>query len=270
MLEIKYSEIPKGFTGFLFAPGNEKYEVVMLFAMVLPHLKPPMCIKEASDTFPDCTVIRWGPKGPKEMKLEIEKYARDFLTHNHDINKCDILVCWENDWAGCPMEVIELKNEIRKLPFPVVLKPNEYLYYSAKGNVESFFQAVDEKSTDKIREEQKKLYSYLNASPFLSVDHGSGKRNESYKIKASRYSLGYVQADGPVELYFLDSRYSKTPLPDQLREAYRREAEKILNIDTKGKPWKKVGKLGTSLSFDKLRQVLDWIAREIVPLTAPR
>ncbi len=263
MQDIKYSEIPKGFTGFIFAPGNEKYEVVMLFSMVLPHLKPPMCIKEASDKFPDCTVIRWDAKGPKEMKVEIEKNARDFLDHNHDIKRCDILVCWENDWGDCPMEIIELKSEIRKLPFTMVLKPNEYLHIPTKGNVESYFQAVGEKSTDTIRDDQKKLYNYLSASPILSAIHGTGKKNESYTIKAGRYSLGYVQADGPIELYFLGPKHSKSPLPDQLREAYRGKAEKILNTDTGGKPWKKVGILSIDLSFAQLKQLLDWVAHEI-------
>ena len=179
MQDIKYSEIPEGFTGFLFAPGNEKYEVVMLFSMVLPHLNPPMCIKEASDRFPDCTVIRWDADGPNEMTVEIEKNARDFLAHNHDIRKCDILVCWENDWDDCPMEVIELKREIRKLPFTMVLRPDDYLYMPTKGDIETYFQDVDEKSSDTTREEQKKLFNYLKALPGFFANPGTWKKDEA-------------------------------------------------------------------------------------------
>jgi hypothetical protein len=29
--------------------------------------------------------------------------------------ECDIIVCWENDWQECPIEVIELKSVIEKL-----------------------------------------------------------------------------------------------------------------------------------------------------------
>jgi hypothetical protein len=28
---------------------------------------------------------------------------------------CDIIVCWEHDWPDCPIEVIELRDVIRKL-----------------------------------------------------------------------------------------------------------------------------------------------------------
>jgi hypothetical protein len=260
MQDIKYSEIPKGFTGFYFAPSYE-YEVVMLFSMILPYLKPPMCIKEASDKFPDCTVIRQDVDGPKEMRCEIEKNASDF---DHDIKQCDILVCWENDWDNCPMEIIELKREIRKLPFPIVLKPDDYLHPSTKGNIELYFQAVRKKSCDEGFEEQKKLYSYLKALG-LFVKPGNWTNDETYTFGAGPYSLGLVHSDSSIELYFYGPKYPNKALPDHLRETYRREAEKILHIDTKAKEWPKVGKLGTNLSFDKLKPLLDWVAQEIGP-----
>ena len=30
-------------------------------------------------------------------------------------NKCDLIVCWENNWPECPLEVIELKTEFERL-----------------------------------------------------------------------------------------------------------------------------------------------------------
>jgi len=30
--------------------------------------------------------------------------------------ECDLIVCWEHDWTECPIEVLELKEAIRRLP----------------------------------------------------------------------------------------------------------------------------------------------------------
>ena len=45
----------------------------------------------------------------QRVLIEFEFYARNFIAHGHDAEKCDMLVCWENDWEKCPLEVVELK-----------------------------------------------------------------------------------------------------------------------------------------------------------------
>ena len=44
------------------------------------------------------------------MRIEIEFHSRNFLQHFHDPKECDLIVCWEHNWAECPMEVIALKD----------------------------------------------------------------------------------------------------------------------------------------------------------------
>jgi hypothetical protein len=38
------------------------------------------------------------------------------LTHGHAPEKCDLIVCWINNWPECPLEVLELRSLLPKLP----------------------------------------------------------------------------------------------------------------------------------------------------------
>ena len=49
------------------------------------------------------------------VDIELEQYSRNFVSHMHDPNKCDLIVCWEHNWPECPLEVIELKTEFERL-----------------------------------------------------------------------------------------------------------------------------------------------------------
>jgi hypothetical protein len=49
------------------------------------------------------------------VRLEFEFKSRNFLAHRHDAKKCDVIVCWEDDWPDCPLDVVELKREVARL-----------------------------------------------------------------------------------------------------------------------------------------------------------
>jgi len=49
-------------------------------------------------------------------RIEFEFKASNFNEHGHDPDGCDFIVCWINDWPDCPITIIELKSEIKKLP----------------------------------------------------------------------------------------------------------------------------------------------------------
>jgi hypothetical protein len=84
------------FRGLKYAPSYEA-EVVMLFGMMLPHLKGRFEIDEYNDAFPDCSADLDGtPVG-----IEFELKASNFRSQKHDLDprlpNCNLLVCWEND-----------------------------------------------------------------------------------------------------------------------------------------------------------------------------
>ena len=107
---------PIDFRGLRHAPINEQ-GVVYVFAMVSRELG--FNVEAIQQGFPDCEgkylydrkTNRWA-----KARIEFEYRASSFREHGHDVAQCDFIVCWVNDWPDCPVTVIELQSEIRKLP----------------------------------------------------------------------------------------------------------------------------------------------------------
>lgn len=103
---------PINFRGVIYAPVNEQ-GVVFLFSKV--HDDLGIKIEGIQQAYPDARGRRFNGKGWVEERIEFEHKASDFKTHGHDIERCDIIVCWINDWQNCPIEVIELKSVVKEL-----------------------------------------------------------------------------------------------------------------------------------------------------------
>jgi hypothetical protein len=107
---------PIDFRGLRFAPINEQ-GVVYLFGMISSEIG--FYIESIRTGFPDCEGKRCFDKKNnlwEHVKIEFEFKSSNFIQHGHNPDECDVIVCWQNDWNDCPIEVIELKEEIRKLP----------------------------------------------------------------------------------------------------------------------------------------------------------
>jgi hypothetical protein len=110
---------PLNFRGLRHAPINEQ-GVVFLFGMVSKELG--FVVESVHNPFTDCIAKRlfdarrrlW-----REVRIEFEYKSRHFLAHGHQDTDCDLIVCWENNWPDCPIEVMALKDAIRKLPSSV-------------------------------------------------------------------------------------------------------------------------------------------------------
>lgn len=108
------------FRGLVYAPVNEN-GVILLFGKVMGDLN--MYIEEVKPGFPDCVARRFVGKGWKRVTIEFEFKSSNFKAHKHDPTHCDIIVCWEHDWKDCPLEVIELRCEIKNLENPPIERP---------------------------------------------------------------------------------------------------------------------------------------------------
>ncbi len=112
----QYYGEPIDFRGLRHAPINEQ-GVVFLFAIISSELG--FYIESVQQGFPDCEG-KYCCDTKKDLwakaRIEFEYKASNFKQHGHDPDKCDFMVCWENDWPECPLKVIELKSEILKLP----------------------------------------------------------------------------------------------------------------------------------------------------------
>ncbi|HEY2393171.1 MAG TPA: hypothetical protein VGK22_18490 [Candidatus Angelobacter sp.] len=90
------------------APINE-LGVVFLFGAVARELG--FMVTRLQAAFPDCEAFRQvEPDRWQKVLIEFEFESRNFLAHGHDIEDCDLIVCWRHNWEGCPMEVIELRS----------------------------------------------------------------------------------------------------------------------------------------------------------------
>jgi len=100
-----------------YAPTSEQ-GVVALFVHFMDKLKHHKFVKIEfiRAGFPDACVIEKEDKLYNRKYVEFEFKASKFRDHvknpKHRNINCDYVVCWENDYYACPIEVIELKSEI--------------------------------------------------------------------------------------------------------------------------------------------------------------
>lgn len=109
------------FRGIVYAPLNEQ-GVVFLFGKVIEDLG--MYVELIRTGYPDCIGRRYRGKGWEKVYIEFEYVSSNFRDHKHDEKECDIIVCWEHDWPDCPLEVIELKDIITRLPNEPIGRPS--------------------------------------------------------------------------------------------------------------------------------------------------
>ncbi|MCD6240597.1 hypothetical protein J7K27_03615 [Candidatus Bathyarchaeota archaeon] len=106
--------------GFLYEPSTES-EVVLLFGALLPYigrfleklgLGSSVLIDEWTENPTDCIMKIDG----KEVRVEFELYSSNFIGR-HDPKKCDLIVCWINNWENPPqnIKILELKEVHKKL-----------------------------------------------------------------------------------------------------------------------------------------------------------
>ena len=110
------------FRGLVYSPINEN-GVIFLFGKVADDLN--MYVEEIKSGFPDCIARRFTGKGWERLSIEFEFCSKNFLLHKHDHKKCDLIVCWEHNWANCPIEVIELKERIKEFSNKPVERPDK-------------------------------------------------------------------------------------------------------------------------------------------------
>ena len=97
-----------------YAPVNE-LGVVFLFGWMAPQLG--YVVHRIQPEFPDCEAMRRvGEDRCQLVKIEFELESRNFLKHMHDVKGCDLIICWRHNWPECPLEVLELRSLLPKLP----------------------------------------------------------------------------------------------------------------------------------------------------------
>jgi len=93
---MTYSSFPN-FRGLQHAPINEQ-GIVFLFGMVCFELG--FVIESVRTGYPDCEAKRRVNRKRDEwerVRIECEYCSSHFRDHGHDLNGCDVIVCWQHD-----------------------------------------------------------------------------------------------------------------------------------------------------------------------------
>ena len=87
--------------------------VVFLFGTVAKEMG--FMVFRLQTEFPDCEAFWEVEPGRWQLvRIEFEYESRNFLIHGHRLEGCDLIVCWKNNWEGCPLEVIELSTVMKE------------------------------------------------------------------------------------------------------------------------------------------------------------
>ena len=97
------------FRNLVYCPVNEQ-GVVLLFGMVFDELG--FMVEEVKTGFPDAILRRYNGRGWQRERVEFEFESKNFKKHKHPVNECDLIICWQDNWRECPLEVIELESYI--------------------------------------------------------------------------------------------------------------------------------------------------------------
>jgi hypothetical protein len=111
---------PTGFDLFPHAPTNEQ-GVVFLFGILSKTLG--YVVEHVRTKCPDCIakkIVNLNARRGRRMetvRIEFEFKSSNFLSHYHDFETTDVIVCWEHDWKECPSKfhVVELKSELSRV-----------------------------------------------------------------------------------------------------------------------------------------------------------
>ncbi len=103
------------FRAFTYAPTSE-HDVVQMFGAVAHEIGFEIIGNRSA--FPDCEARRRVTANRERYEkclIEYEFSSSDYKRHKHSVTGCDLIVCWKHDWSNCPIEVLELESEIKKL-----------------------------------------------------------------------------------------------------------------------------------------------------------
>jgi HNH endonuclease len=106
---------PLRLPGLGHEPVNEA-GVIYLFGTVAHQLG--LVVQRIQAGFPDCEALYEAQPGKwQRLRIEFEFASRNFMSHRHRADLCDVIVCWIHNWPECPknLEVIELSSVVKGL-----------------------------------------------------------------------------------------------------------------------------------------------------------
>lgn len=235
------------FRGLLYNPTLES-EVVMLFSMMIPHLKDSFAIEQGDrGIFPDCFALRNGQK----VGIEFELFASNFDHEDDDnLTKCNILICWKNDIRntnrngidlldvkGHEIEIVSLDkvvDDLQKTASLKIIKGGERPAIYRVGE-EGFFEQLEDKGRKRY-DWIKELYDQVKQSKDFEVKWGGGKTWSTMRFYVKKWDVSpiVVYGNGSIEVIY---QGNEAIFPwFELHQETKREFGQLFK-NPKQKPW---------------------------------
>ena len=177
---------PLNFRGLVYGPINEQ-GVVYLFGLVAEDLN--IRVEGIQQGYPDCTAVRHVGRGRWErIDIEFEYKSSNF---DHDPDKCDVLVCWEDDLPEGKRDIIkglqvyELKAMINTADVPN--KPLKDPEERPKTHEEDIYDLEYHFKRKKVTKVIQEL--------FAEVDANIRKMDDSIWVKYPKTAITYYSPE---------------------------------------------------------------------------
>ena len=253
------------FRGLLYAPSYEN-EVVLLFGLLMPHLKSRFVIDEYNGSFPDCLARRDG----KEIWIEFEVNSKDFLTHRHhedpNLFKCKLIICWENNWkkdkvefSGHEIEVLELSEIVKRKGFNFIHSDKTKYEKRIIWNESSFFNELRKKVEIDGFNRIAEIYGFCKSRSEFDVIFGEGAKIATFNVNVKKWQNGKIGMPHPIQIYAngkLCIEYRK--LPKDLEIKLRKMTGEPKGKAGKPKDWCNFD-LRNQRTFDMIKKTLEWL-----------
>ena len=172
---------------FLYEPSKES-EIYLIFGLLLPYLDDEWVLDESTDGYPDCIFIING----KQTRVEFELNSANFIAHGHDPDKCDMIVCWKDNWPDCNLGILELSKIIKAISRKNIIKNDFPKYSASKITIDDFYNHILEYNGVKVLKMVKGLLRKIDQEKSFSYRPGTKKSKATLRIYANDLSTKIV------------------------------------------------------------------------------
>jgi len=253
--------------GFLYEPETEG-ETMILFGALLPYLGKELgaseyFLDEWTERPTDCTLVADG----KKLAVEFETYSSHFKEQGHDPNKCDILVCWKNDWASCPkkIRIIELCDVVSRLKqegLPEIIRNERPKHPDRAGrrySVEEFMAKLKESLEESDFQKLKSFIDETTDKPGIELMTGKGRKIATLafgsRLTKGSYPLS-LESSGKAGIVYYNVNVK--PYARNMDEKTENEIRRALGEPRK--KWHYIRASNTDELIEKLRRIVDILA----------
>lgn len=218
--------------GFLYEPSSEG-EVCLLFGFLMPHIGEELerlgfpaseCYVEEWTEQPTDVVLR--TDGSK-LRVEFELYSSNFRGQ-HDPEKCELIVCWKNNWHGHSIKVLELSRIVReKRPDAILNNEPKYKRRKEPWSLDEFMTQLRQNLLDDDFQEMSAFIEELKATKCVELILGKGDKIPTLGVCTKLGEGLSIEASG--KAYIAYSNVNVKPPKPNLPEEKIVEIRKLLN-----------------------------------------